>query len=370
MSTASVELNRWNATSDLVLNAAEWQPRSPSRAWFRFGDAFLEVVSDHQPLLDELDAFYGDCGISEPPPDGFRIRCTASLFPGQPLLSLSFDGPRQPDLIEAARSPYRFRRRQYYVEAPGPAPGWRLLVNRDAGDRLLVATNGRVGLVNLEEAPAEFVVDLVVCAVQSVQAGVLFLHAASVGVGKSGALLIAPTNGGKSTTALAVARRGHAFLGDDVAAVRLATRELLPFPRSAGLREGPLARSLEKQVRACRHLRASNRHGIFRTLVRVSDLFPWSIGGPLPLRFAFVLDGLADRAKISAFRPGLGELPRLQSVVTDTSASWGLSPGRDLMLFLSVVELLSGLRCHLVQRGSPEETARVIETVMMEGACT
>ena len=32
------------------------------------------------------------------------------------------------------------------VEIPGPAPGWRLLVNRDAGDRLLVATNGRVGL--------------------------------------------------------------------------------------------------------------------------------------------------------------------------------------------------------------------------------
>lgn len=365
MSTVSVEL-----TPKLVREATERRPRSPVTSWFRFGDAFLEVVSDHVPLLQELDAFYGDCGVPEPPPDGFRIRCTASVLPGLPLLSLSFDGPRQPDLIEVALGPYRFRRRQHYVEAPGTVPGWRLLVNRDADNRLLVATNGRVGLVNLDEAPAEFVLDWIVSAVVSVQPGVLFLHAASVGVGGSGALLIGPTGGGKSTTALAVAGRGHAFLGDDVAATRLATRELLPFPKSAGLREGSQARSLERQVRACRHLLATNRDGIRRTLVRVSDLFPWSVSGPLPLRFAFVLDGLADRAAISAFRPGLGELPRLKPMVTEFSAAWGLSPGRDLMLFLSVVNLLSGLPCHLVQRGSPEETARVIEAVMVEGACT
>jgi hypothetical protein len=33
-----------------------------------------------------------------------------------------------------------------------------------------------------------------------------------------------------------------------------------------------------------------------------------------------------------------------------------------------VVNLLSGLHCHLVQRGSPEETASVIEAAMLEGA--
>ena len=369
MSTA-VGLGRSNATLERVLEAAERQPPRADPVWFRLGDGFLEVVSDHEPLLRDLDAFYGDCGIAEPPPEGCRVRCAASLLPGVPILSLSFGGLHHPDLIAVARSPYRFRRREPYVEAPGPAPGWRLLVNRDADDRFLVATNGRVGLVNLDETPAEFVVDLVVSAAQSVQTGVLFLHAGSVGVGGTGALIIAPTNGGKSTTTLALARRGHAFLGDDVAAVRLATRELLPFPRSAGLREGSLARSLEGRVRGCRHLRATNRHGIERTVVRVSDLFPWSVSGSLPLRFAFVLDGLAESAAISDFRPGLGELPRLQAMVTDTSTSWGISPGRDLMLFLTVVNLLSGLRCHLVRRGSPDETAHVIEAVMMEGACT
>jgi hypothetical protein len=354
-----------------VLEAAEGKdPPCADPVWFRFGDGFLEVVSDYEPLLHDLDAYYGDCGIAEQPFEGLRVRCTASLLPGLPFLSLSFDGPRQPDLIAVARSPYRFSRREPYVEAPGPTWGWRLLVNRDATDRILMATDGRVSLVNLDEAPVEFLVDLVVGAVQSIQTGVLFLHAGSVGVGGSGALIIAHSNGGKSTTSLAVARRGHAFLGDDVAAVRTATRELLPFPRSAGLREGSLARSLEGEVQRCRHLRAANREGIERTLVRVSDLFPWSVSDPLPLQYAFVLERIAEGAAISAFQPGLEELSRLRALATDASASWGLSPGRDLMLFLSVVNLLSGVRCYLVQRGSPEETARVIEAVMMEGTCT
>jgi hypothetical protein len=368
--STAVEFNRWAVTPELVQEAADCRVRAATRECFRFADGFLEVVSDHEPLLAELEAFYGDCAVPDVPRDGLVIRCTATVLSGRPLLAVSLEGARQPDLIAVARSPYRFRRRETYVEVPGPTPGWRMLVNREADDRLLLAADGRTGLVNLDEAPAEFVVDLIVCAVQSVQPDVLFLHAASVGIGGSGALVVAHTNGGKSTTALALARRGHAFLGDDVAAVRRATRELLPFPRSAGLRDGSLARSLEREVRAARHLRATNRHGIDRTLVRVSDLFPGSVSGPLPLRSAFVLDRVADRAAISPFRPGLGELPRLQSLVTDTSASWGRSPGRDLMLFLSVVNLLSGLRCYLVQRGTPDETASAIESAMMEGACT
>jgi hypothetical protein len=370
VSTASVEFDWEKVTPAAVLQAAERAPSLATAPWYRFGDGFLQVASDHQPLLDELGAIYGDCEVPDPPAGAFCVRCRATRVPGSPLLSVSFDGPSLPDLIDAARSPYRFLRRPPYVEAPGPMPGWRALVNRDDRRRFLVASQGSAALVNLDEAPPESLVDWVVCVVQAAQAGVLFLHAGSVGVAGSGALILGRTGGGKSTTSLSLAWRGHAFLGDDVAAVRLASTELLPFPRSAGLREGPLARSLAAQVRASRHVVATNRHGIRRTLVRVSDLFPASVSGPLPLRFAFVLDGFADRATIAPFRPELGELKRLQCVVTDTSSAWGMSPGRDLMLFLSVVNLLSGLRCHLVQHGSPEETARVIEAAMMEGACT
>ena len=103
-------------------------------------------------------------------------------------------------------------------------------------------------------------------------------------------------------------------------------------------------------------------------LVDPTNLFPWSVSGPLPLRFAFVLDALAERATLEDFRPGLDELARLQCIATDTSTAWAVSPGHDLMLLLSVVSLLSGLRCHRVRRGTPDATASLIEAVMMEGA--
>lgn len=370
MSTVSATFDGWKLAPAGILDDATWLPRSPLTAWFRIAAATLEMVSDHPPLLEEIEAIYGDCGIPGPPPDGCDVRCTVTAVPGLPLLALTFEGARLPDLVDSASSPYRFRRRPDYVEATGPLPGWRALVTEESSGRLFLAADRRRALVNLDEAPRESVVDWIVSVAQSTQAGVRFLHAATVGIGGSGALIIAPSGGGKSTTALAVARRGHAFLGDDVAAVRLATREVLPFPKAAGLREGSLAQSLESRVKTCRHFHAPNVLGIERILVRVSDLFPWSMSGPLPLRFAFVLDALAERAEISDLRPGLEERARLQCVATEASAAWAVSPGRDLMLLLSVISLLSGLRCHLVRRGTPDETARLIETVMTEGTCT
>lgn len=370
MSIVSAAFPDWKLTPTETLDAATWQPRSPRTAWFRIAEGTLQLESDHRPLLDEIEAIYGDFAVSGPPSRGFAVRCTATRVPGLPVLAVEFEGSGLPDLVGAASSPYRFRRRPDYVEVPGPWPEWRALVAAGARERLFLTARGVRALVNLDEAPPESVVDWIVCVAQSVQTGVLFLHAGTVGIGGAGALIIAPTGGGKSTTSLAVARRGHVLLGDDVAAVRLATREALPFPRAAGIREGVLAQELEARISACPHRRAINRFGIVRTLVRASDLFPWSVSGPLPLRFAFVLDAIGERPAIADFRPGLDERTRLQCLVTDTSGAWAVSPGRDLVLFLSVVSLLSGLRCHLVRRGSPDDTAALIEAVMMEGACT
>src|SRR5262249_32521630 len=137
---------------------------------------------------------------------------------------------------------------------------------------------------------------------------------------------------------------------------------------SAGLRDGPLARVLEGQVRSDRHLHVRYPSGVERTLVRVSKLFPWSRRGPLPLRVAFVLDAVAERAAVPGFRPGAARRARAPCMASDTSTAWAASPGRDLVLWLSVMNLLSGLRCHLLRRGTPDETAALIEAVMMEDA--
>jgi hypothetical protein len=343
--------------------------RSSLTSRYRFGAAVVEITSDYRPLHDELATFYADCGCIDSAVEGSRIRCSATLLEGTPLLALSFDVAPSRHPVEIAMGIYRFCRNQPYVEFPSPIAGWRVLTDTTAHRRLLVASDGQRALINLDLAPAEFVLDSIVGIVLAVQPDVLFLHAASVGIAGSGALILAPSFGGKSTIALSLASRGHAFLGDDVGAVRLATREVLPFPKSAGLRDGPLASLLQEQLGDYRHVRVPARHGDVRTVVRVSDLFPQSVSERLPLRFAFLLDGITGTAKRTPFQPAPGELRRLRSmIVLDAESRWGISPGQDLMQLLTVMNLLSKLRCYLLEVGSIEDTADLIERTMWHGA--
>ena len=363
MLSAGAAIDWWDALPSLVRQAADPLPCPHGASWFRLGDALLALTADYDPLVEELEAVYGDCRIGAPVDGSTVVRCTARLLRGTRLLALSFDGADIGHPTEIALVPYRFRRQQRYTETASPMAGWRVIIT--AHGRMLIAGDSLTALINLEEAPPEFVVECIVGVVRSAQSGVLFLHAASVGVAGSGALLIAPSLGGKSTTALALALRGHAFLGDDVAAVRLATKELLPFPRSAGLREGPLANLLDERLRSCTHSRISGRHGIPRTVVRAADLFPGSTSGPLPLRFAFVLEGFAESASATPLVASFKELSRLRTmVVMETLSSWGVSPGRDLMQLLRVIGVLMDLRCYSVKLGSIENTSGLIESVM------
>jgi len=362
---ASLAKDWWKSAQSLVGEAAGQVQQSARIAWFRIGDACLEVVSDYQPLLDTLEAHYGDCRLNQLPLGLASIRCTVGYFHDVSLLWLSFQGACVRATIDASLTPFRMLRHlQCDVETLDGVAGWRLFVRAGTSSLTLAAGEDSNLLINLNEAPLEVVTDCIIGVVQSAQPGVLFLHAASVGVAGVGALLIGESHRGKSTMALTFARRGHAFLGDDVAAVRLATREVLAFPKSAGLRDGPLARPLDAQLQGGRHMPVIGADGVLRTMVRVGDLYPVSTSGPLPLRYAFLLDGFAECAAFREFRPGLGNLTTLRAVVSETLPSWGLSPGRDLLRFLIVVNLLSALRCYLVDLGSPDDSAALIEEAM------
>ena len=363
MSAATARAEPWDFAPALVQNAADRLKRCSSAAWYRIGDLYLQVTTDHAPLQREFDNTYGDCAAS-PPAGSPRLHCAAGLLPGGKLLCLLFDGPQVPDPLEVALSPYRFLRRPRYVSMAGPLPGWRQLLAEGDGGQFQAASDGRILLIDPAAAPPEFAIDCIVGMAQAAQPGVLYLHAGSVGIAGAGTLICGSTGGGKSTTTLALALRGHAFLGDDVAVIRLASREILPFPKSAGMRDGPLTDVLQERLRASRHVLAENRWNMVRTVVRVGDLFPGSLGRPLPLRYAFLLDGFGEQASVADYQPQLADVKRLQALVSDASPSWGLSPGRDLMNFLVVVNLLSGLRCYRVRLGSPSETAELIETTV------
>ena len=363
---AGVDQASWHGRLHAHLHeAAEQRLPLVRSAWFQFADVSVELVSDHAPLFAEFDAFYGDCAIADPGSTGMCLRCTASVREGSAFMALHFEGVGVRDPLDIALGQYRFLRHPPYVEAARPIEGWRALVHAGSPGQLLIASDGRRTFINQDGAPPEFVLDCIVGAAQSAQPGVMFLHAASVGVDGAGALLLGASHAGKSTNALALALRGHAFLGDDVAAVRLVSRTLLPFPKSAGLRAGPLADLLAQRVQACAHIRAPARNGVLRTVVRAGALFPGSSSGPLPLRYAFLMDGTTGHGRLTAFKPGHRDLMRLRDIViTDTAPAWGLSPGRDLMQLLGVIDLLSGLQCFLLERGSTQDTAQMIESAM------
>jgi hypothetical protein len=350
--------------------ASRISPSQAGRRRFLIADAVLEVVSHYPPLLEEFEARYGDCAVAQIPEELAVIRCTGIRVEGSSFLSLHFEGRSLPEPFETALTPYRMLRHlQSNLVNDRPQLGWRAIVKAGAGEAILLAGDRERLLINLDEAPPELLTDCVIGVVQGAQTSVSFLHAASFGIGDRGALLIGKSYGGKSTTVLALAQRGHSFLGDDMAAVRLPDRQLIPFPKSAGLRDGPLARAIEAQARTFRQVPATGLDGVRRKLVRVGDMFPSSGSGVLPLQFAFVLDGFATKASVKRYCPDLRDVDRLKSTVSENAPGWGVSPGRDLMKFLKVVDILSQAQCYLLRLGPPEDSVALIEQAM-EATCS
>jgi hypothetical protein len=357
---------RVQAFAAAALDAPDRRLRS---TWFLIGDLHLQVLSDARGFLDELEAQYRDCIVEAPRAGAPRIRCDARRLPGSALIGLVFEGDGVPDPFDAAGTPFRIVRDfQRYARVDGPAPGWHMLVDGVDGGRPVVAGDGRRLVVDLDHAPPEFASDCVVNVAQGAQRDVLFLHAASFGIAGAGAVLVGWSRSGKSTSALALAARGHDFLGDDVAAIRTRSRELLPFRKTVSLRPGPFVSSLGARLAAAPHTAVVGTDGEARTVVRMRDLFPAAPTGALPLRFAFLLDGFGAQPRLTPYRPSIADAKRLRPVVNGATPSWGLSPGRDLMRFLAIVDVLSALDCYLVELGSPEASVAAIEHVM-EAAC-
>jgi len=77
----------------------------------------------------------------------------------------------------------------------------------------------------------------------------ILLHGAAVSVNGRGIVLAGPPTAGKSTLVLELARRGAAFLSDDVAPLSRATGLLHPFPRAIGIRrEGELLSRIDRSA--------------------------------------------------------------------------------------------------------------------------
>jgi hypothetical protein len=224
-----------------------------------------------------------------------------------------------------------------------------------------MARCGYESLVDLSQEPLQhtpgFLHRYLLNAAVSTQRSVLFVHAASIGINGTGVLLMGPAASGKTTVSFALASRGHALLGDEMAGIRLGSELLLPVRRTAGIRRGPRARAVADRLEGRHWPTEILREGTERMLVRAGELFPDTGVGPTKLGCVFHLRGFADQAAVHRVVPR--ELR--DRLAEDAIAVTGVTPAHRLMRLLTLLDLLSRRRCYSLDVGPPEETAALVE---------
>ena len=170
-----------------------------------------------------------------------------------------------------------------------------------------------------------------------------------------------PKGSGKTTLSLALAARGHEFLGDEMAGVRIESLELVPVRRSLAVRDGVRAREVSAALRSGSVAPYSLfPDGTERRRAYAAELFPGPDPAATPLRHVVFLQGFGARPELERAPAGREQL----ALLTPLGATmWGANPMRRARDLLSVV---SRARCWSLRAGTPEETAVLLEKSLEE----
>lgn len=187
-----------------------------------------------------------------------------------------------------------------------------------------------------------------------IRADAIFFHASALGIDGQGTIFVGPKGGGKSTTALGLAARGHNLLSDEIAGYRPESGELVPFRRPVGIKPGPrstaVARGLDAESAA-----TIEREGFLR--VDVNTLFPAAPPKAVPLRRIVFLRGFRAKPEIARIEPGRSEVAELQPLLSSF-----LNAAHSRRVF-ELVRLLSRSNVYRLHPGDPDETAQYLEEV-------
>jgi hypothetical protein len=187
--------------------------------------------------------------------------------------------------------------------------------------------------------------------------GAISLHAASVGAAGSAAAIVADSNGGKTTTAVACARAGLQLYGDERCIIDARTF-VHPFARSINLRAAGnhllLRDVLAGPDPVGERLRAHGE-GDWEG-VRLSDLLGTrSAPPPLPLRAVFLLAGHASEPRVE---------PASALQAAKAAARWTQGAGADLARIARLLDLFSATACYRLTLGTPHASACAIAGVL------
>jgi hypothetical protein len=324
--------------------------------WYHFVDVLLGIESQDLRFRSRFRQLYGEfLSGPRPVPERFHdLHCRVQVRDGVPANLVTFTAPEQVGVVDFILDLYGDRG---YVEMPDNPEGWRSLGLAGAGQPLLTAKGAHV----LVDAPQPWQPLIATCAVNWVmrmQPDLLFFHSAAVGIGGTGVLIAGDKGAGKSTLSMALAAQGHKFLGDEIAAVRWQTLEIVPFRRAVSVRPGPQSRRVEKILRHNATFTEQFPDGTTRRRAEARDLFPGVVERSLPLRWVFFLRSFENSPRAEAFAPRTSDLRLLAPML---GTFWKTSPVQPMM---QVAKLLSSVRCYFLHPGLPEETASLVEGIV------
>ena len=353
---------RANALAAEANGALRW------RAVYRLGDGLLEVASDCNALISELTDHYGECQVPLAEAQDTtlsRVRCTVHAVQGERLALVRL--LCTPAIVAhdvALRLLKHPAADPQYVEGAPQGDGWQVIVHAASG-LPAVAARGHEALVDVSHTGPRLLGQLLVDPVLALQRSLLFAHAASVGVHGAGVMLVGPSGTGKTTTAVTLASHGHRYFGDDVAALRIQTAQLLPFWRIAHVRPGPHAQAIGSHL-ASGAWDAPYSDGLPRLRLRVADVFPTAASAPLPLKRVLFLRSFAARPHIEPFRPTGTDLAAGSRFALNNTlwVAWGITPRLRLLQFMLFLRLLERVPCAWLDVADPEATADLIEHTM------
>ena len=265
--------------------------------WYRFADGCLGLATDDAEFAARFHAIYCEC-VTDEPRSGLVVRCGVTVTPGR--VRVTFDPAPDAELIA------------------------RLLRTNDtpAAEGRWPAATVVPGGVDIDRAGAWqwLAGNLVVNVVLALQPELMFFHAASAAIGDRGLLIMGERGSGKTSLALALGARGNAVLGEEIGALRLVTRELVPVRRSAQIRRnGADADRLTAPLGQLCPL-AAGRVARLGAVVRLRRFAKASLLEPLPLTSGN-LDGLTLMACSLASNGGsAGRIARLLAVLAPVPA--------------------------------------------------
>lgn len=324
-------------------------PLAPDH-WYRFGDGYLVIRSEHLQFRSRFERLFSGCGVTPVPAAAAPVvRCDVTLHGDVSVIR--FEDPQPLDVTAFAAQLFADRGVR---ECASGALGGRAFGFESAAGSVVIGVRGETLVAANRQAWEWLVGNIAVHRVLRLQPQVAVLHAGAVAIDTAGVLLVGAKGSGKTTLTLALAARGCGFLGDEMAALRLDTRELIPLRRSVSIRPGPGSARVDAAVRAAGLDQEDFPDGP-RVRAPIDQLFPGNVGATVRLDAIVFLRQFRSTPgleRVAPRREHLGLLTPLPSTLWAQPA-----PLRAIRL----LGILSKARCFWLDVGDPDETAALLE---------